>query len=109
MVATALWLVGLAVGVGLFRGFSTFLDMLLGGTVVLLPTLWVAVSLTSGRSVFGPVWLGLARYSLAGIGFAALFALRPTSDPLSVLAGSGIAVVLPSLMLLRRQHDGEKN
>ena len=57
-----------------FRGLNTSLDMLFGGAVVLLPTLWVAMNLTSGRSIFGPVWLGLARYTLAGVGFAALFA-----------------------------------
>ena len=63
------WLAALAFGVGLFRGLNTSLDMLFGGAVVLLPTLWVAMNLTSGRSIFGPVWLGLARYTLAGVGF----------------------------------------
>ena len=41
----------LAFGVGLFRGLNTSLDMLFGGAVVLLPTLWVAMNLTSGRSI----------------------------------------------------------
>ena len=78
----------------------------LGGAVVLLPTIWVAMSLTSGRSIFGPVWLGLARYTLAGVGFAALFAVRPSSQPLAVLAGSGAALVLPSVLLFWRQRSG---
>ncbi|GIR70081.1 MAG: hypothetical protein CM15mP74_13320 [Halieaceae bacterium] len=81
---SAVWLAGLAFGVGFLRGLDTSLDMLLGGAVVLLPTLWVAMNLTSGRSIFGPVWLGLARYTLAGVGFAALFAVRPNSQPLAV-------------------------
>ena len=105
---SAVWLTSLAFGVGFFRGLDTSLDMLLGGAVVLLPTLWVAISLTSGRSIFGPVWLGLARYTLAGIGFAALFAVRPNSHPLAVLVGSGAALVLPSVVLFWRQRGGEK-
>jgi hypothetical protein len=108
VVWSAVWLTSLAFGVGFFRGLDTSLDMLLGGAVVLLPTLWVAISLTSGRSIFGPVWLGLARYTLAGIGFAALFAVRPSSQPLAVLAGSGAALVLPSVVLFWRQRGGEK-
>lgn len=77
---------------------------MLGGTIVLLPTLWVAVSLTSGRSAVNPALMGLARYTLAGIGFAALFSLRPNSDPLPVLAGSLAALVLPSVFLMWRQR-----
>ena len=105
---SVVWLAALAFGVGLFRGLNTSLDMLLGGAVVLLPTLWVAMSLTSGHSIFGPVWLGLARYTLAGVGFAALFAVRPSSQPLAVLAGSGAALVLPSVLLFWRQRSSEK-
>ena len=101
------WLAALAFGVGLFRGLNTSLDMLFGGAVVLLPTLWVAMNLTSGRSIFGPVWLGLARYTLTGVGFAALFAARPNSQPLAVLAGSVAALVLPSVLLIWRQRSGE--
>ena len=86
VVWSAVWLAGLTLGVGFLRGLDTSLDMLLGGAVVLLPTVWVAMSLTSGHSIFGPVWLGLARYTLAGVGFAALFAVRPSSQPLAVLA-----------------------
>jgi hypothetical protein len=104
---SVVWLAALAFGVGLFRGLNTSLDMLFGGAVVLLPTLWVAMNLTSGRSIFGPVWLGLARYTLAGVGFAALFAVRPNSQPLAVLAGSGAALVLPSVLLFWRQRSGE--
>ena len=105
---SVVWLAALAFGVGLFRGLNTSLDMLFGGAVVLLPTLWVAMNLTSGRSIFGPVWLGLARYTLAGVGFAALFAVRPNSQPLAVLAGSGAALVLPSVLLFWRQRSGER-
>ena len=105
---SVVWLVALAFGVGLFRGLNTSLDMLFGGAVVLLPTLWVAMNLTSGRSIFGPVWLGLARYTLAGVGFAVLFAVRPNSQPLVVLAGSCAALVLPSVLLFWRQRGGER-
>ena len=105
---SVVWLAALAFGVGLFRGLNTSLDMLFGGAVVLLPTLWVAMNLTSGRSIFGPVWVGLARYTLAGVGFAALFAVRPNSQPLAVLAGSGAALVLPSVLLFWRQRSGER-
>ena len=105
---SAVWLTSLTFGVGFLRGLDTSLDMLLGGAVVLLPTLWVAMNLTSGRSIFGPVWLGLARYTLAGVGFAALFAVRPNSQPLAVLAGSGAALVLPSVLLFWQTRSGER-
>jgi len=102
-----MFLVGAAVVAGVFRDFNTALDMLLGAAVVLLPSAWVAMSLTSGRSVISPVWLGLARYSLAAAGFAVLFVLRPDSEPLSVLAGSALALVLPPAVVVwhQRRHN----
>jgi hypothetical protein len=107
VVTTAIFLVGVALVAGVFRGFNTSLDMLLGAAVVLLPSVWVATSLTSGRSVISPIWLGLARYSLAAAGFAILFVLRPDSGPLSVLAGSALALVLPPVVVVwhQRRHN----
>lgn len=102
--STAALVLGLALLAGFLRGLQTFLDIVLGGAVVLLPTLWVAVSVTSGRSAVSPVLMGLARYTLAGIGFAALFALRPSSEPLPVLVGSMASLVLPSALLMWRQR-----
>ena len=104
VVTTAIFLVGVALVAGVFRGFNTSLDMLLGAAVVLLPSAWVATSLTSGRSTISPVWLGLARYSLAAAGFAVLFALRPDSEPLSVLAGTAVAVFLPPVVVVWQQR-----
>ena len=104
VVTTAIFLVGVALVAGVFRGFSSSLDMLLGAAVVLLPSAWVATSLTSGRSLINPIWLGLARYSLAAAGFAVLFVLRPDSEPLSVLAGSALALVLPPAVVVWRQR-----
>ena len=42
--------------------------MLLGAAIVLLPSVWVAMSLTSGRALISPVWMGFVRYTLAGGG-----------------------------------------
>ena len=89
---------------GVFRGFTTSLDMLLGAAVVLMPSAWVATSLTSGRSMISPIWVGFARYSLAAAGFAVLFVLRPDSEPLSVLAGSTLALVLPPAVVMWHQR-----
>ena len=89
---------------GVLRGFNTSLDMLLGAAVVLLPSAWLATSVTSGRSAISPAWLGLARYSLAAAGFAVLFALRPDSEPLSVLAGTALALFLPPAVLVWQQR-----
>ena len=107
VVTTAIFLVGVALVAGVFRGFNTSLDMLLGAAVVLLPSAWVVTSLTSGRSMISPIWLGLARYSLAAAGFAMLFVLRPGSEPLSVLAGSALALVLPPAVVVwhQRRHN----
>lgn len=107
VVTTAIFLVGVALIAGIIRGFNTSIDMLLGAAVVLLPSVWVATSLTSGRSMISPILLGLSRYSLAAAGFAVLFVLRPDSGPLGVLAGSAVALVMPPAVLVwhQRRHD----
>ena len=66
VVITAMCLMGVAVVAGVFWGFQTSLDMLMGAAVILVPSVWVAASLTSGRSVMSPIWMGLARYSFGG-------------------------------------------
>ena len=102
---TTALVLGLALLAGFLLGLQTFFDIVLGSAVVLLPTLWVAVSVTSGHSAVSPALMGLARYTLAGLGFASLFALRPSSEPLPVLAGSMASLVLPSVLLLWRQRQ----
>ena len=104
VVTTAMLLAGVAVIAGVFRDFQMSLDMLMGAAVVLVPSAWVAASLTAGRSVISPIWMGLARYSLAGVGFAMVFALRPESGPVAVLAGSVLALLLPPLMVVWHQR-----
>ena len=104
VVITAMCLMGVAVVAGVFWGFQTSLDMLMGAAVILVPSVWVAASLTSGRSVMSPIWMGLARYSLAAVGFAMVFALRPESGPVAVLAGSALALLLPPLMVVWQQR-----
>ena len=88
-------------------GVRISLDMFMGAVVVLLPTGWVALSLTSARSTLSPIWLGLARYSLAALGFAALFAMRPGSHPLAVLAGSAMGLFLPAALVARNKRAGQ--
>ncbi|MDG2461330.1 MAG: hypothetical protein P8M73_10665 [Luminiphilus sp.] len=92
---TATSIVAVAAVIGVFRGFYTSLDMLLGASSVLLPSLWLALSLTSARSALSPIWFGLARYSLAAVCFGALFAWRPESEPLAVITGTILALLLP--------------
>jgi len=92
---------------GAIYGVHISLDMLLGAVVVLLPTGWVVLSLTSARSTFSPIWLGLARYSLAALGFATLFAMRPGSYPLAVLAGSAMGLFLPTALAAKRKWSGQ--
>ena len=104
VVTTSMLLTGVAVVAGVFRDFQMSLDMLMGAAVILVPSVWVAVSLTSGRSVISPIWMGLARYSLATVGFAMVFALRPQSSPVAVLAGSALALLLPPLMVVWQQR-----
>jgi len=91
---------------GAIYGVHISLDMLLGAVVVLLPTGWVALALTSARSKLSPIWLGLARYSLAALGFATLFAMRPGSHPLAVLAGSAMGVFLPTALVAKSKWSG---
>jgi hypothetical protein len=93
-------------GIGVKAGAHVSLDMVLGAIVVLAPSGWMVLSLTSERSTVSPVWLGVARYGLATVGFAALFAIRPTSDPLAVLAGSAMALFLPSALIANNKWSG---
>ena len=93
-------------GIGVKAGVHISLDMVLGAIVVLAPSGWMVLSLTSERSTVSPIWLGVARYGLATVGFAALFAIRPTSDPLAVLAGSAMALFLPSALLANNKWPG---
>ena len=69
----------------------------MGAAVILVPSVWVAASLTSGRSVISPIWMGLARYSLAAVGFAMVFALRPESEPGSSVGRKRIGAALTAL------------
>lgn len=109
---TMIFVCVVAAVVGSIRGVHTALDMLLGAAIVLLPSGWVALSLTAERSAFSPVWLGLARYGLASLGFAVLFAMRPGSDPLAVLAGSVMGLLLPTALIAKKgsgQYGGSEN
>ena len=74
--------------------------------ILMLRQGWMVLSLTSERSTVSPIWLGVARYGLATVGFAALFAIRPTSDPLAVLAGSAMALFLPSALIANNKWSG---
>lgn len=104
--ATTLIICVAAAVAGAIYGVHISLDMLLGAVVVLLPTGWVALALTSARSKLSPIWLGLARYSLAALGFATLFAMRPGSHPLAVLAGSAMGVFLPTALVAKSKWSG---
>ena len=96
-----------AVFAGVVRGFDGGLDLVLGAMVVLLPSFWVALSLTARRSTGGAVWMGLVRYTAAAVGFALLFALRPSSSPGMVLLGSMLALLIPPIALAWQQRPGK--
>ena len=96
-----------AVLAGVVRGFDVGLDLVLGALVVLVPSFWVALSLTARRSAGSAVWMGLARYTAAAVGFALLFALRPSSSPGMVLLGSILALLIPPIALARRQRPSK--
>ena len=89
---------------GVIMGFNSGLDLLFGALVVLIPSFWVALSLTAHRPGNGAVWVGLGRYTLAAIGFAVLFVLRPSSAPVMVLLGSIMALLLPPIVLVWQQR-----
>ena len=96
-----------AVLAGVVRGFDGGLDLVLGALVVLVPAFWVALSLTARRSAGGAVLMGLARYTAAVVGFALLFALRPSSSPGMVLLGSILALLLPPIVLVLQQRPSK--
>ena len=97
----------LSVLAGAMRGFDGGLDLGLGALVVLAPSFWVALSLTARGSGGGAVWMGLARYAGAAVGFALLFALRPSSSPGMVLLGSMLALLIPPIVLAWQQRPSE--
>ena len=102
--AAAAVIAAVAVLAGVLRGFDGGLDLVLCAVVVLVPSFWVALSLTTRRSASGAVWLGLVRYTAAAIGFALLFALRPSSSPGMVLLGSMLALLIPPIVLAWQQR-----
>jgi hypothetical protein len=66
--------VSVAAGVaGAIHGVRISLDMVLGAVVVLLPSGWVAVSLTSERSVLSPIWLRVGALQFGNIGLRCSF------------------------------------
>ena len=93
-----------AVLAGVLRGFNGGLDLVLGSLVVLAPSFWVALSLTARRPGVGSVWMGFARYTAAAVGFALLFAMRPSSAPTMVLLGSILALLIPPTVLVWQQR-----
>ena len=96
-----------AVFAGVMESFDGGLDLVLGAVVVLVPSFWVALSLTARGPRGGAVWTGLARYVGAAVGFALLFALRPSSSPGMVLLGSMLALLIPPVILAGRQRPSE--
>lgn len=102
--AAAVIIAAAAILAGVLRGFDGGLDLVLGSLVVLVPSCWVALSLTARRSAGGAVWMGLARYTAAAVGFALLFALRPSSSPEMVLLGSILALLIPPIVLAWQQR-----
>jgi hypothetical protein len=102
--AAAVIITAVAAFAGVLRGFDGGLDLVLGALVVLVPSCWVALSLTIRRSASGAVWMGLARYTAAAVGFALLFALRPSSSPEMVLLGSILALLIPPIVLAWQQR-----
>ncbi|MDA9219466.1 hypothetical protein N9O79_01960 [Luminiphilus sp.] len=105
--AAAAMIAATAVLAGVLRGFNGGLDLVLGSLVVLAPSFWVALSLTARRSAGGAVWMGLARYTAAAVGFALLFALRPSSSPGMVLLGSILALLIPPIVLAWQQRPSK--
>ena len=105
--AAAVMIAAAAVLAGVLRGFDGGLDLVLGSLVVLVPSFWVALSLTARRSAGSAVWMGLARYTAAAVGFALLFALRPSSSPGMVLLGSILALLIPPIVLAWQQRPSK--
>jgi hypothetical protein len=102
--AAVVIIAAVAVFAGVTKGFERGLDLLLGAMVVLIPSCWVALSLTARRPGVGSVWMGFARYTAAAVGFALLFAMRPSSAPAMVLLGSILALLIPPTVLVWQQR-----
>ena len=105
--AAAVIIAAAAILAGVLKGFDGGLDLVLGSLVVLVPSCWVALSLTARRSAGGAVWMGLARYTAAAVGFALLFALRPSSSPEMVLLGSILALLISPIVLAWQQRPSK--
>lgn len=90
------WVVTVALLVGVVTsvafGVSAAMAWIAGVLVVVLPDIWLAQQLTSGKHPI-PVVLGLSKYVLSGAGFAVLFALRPETPVLWVMLGAVTTIV----------------
>ena len=69
------------------------IDVLAGGIIVLTPSLWLALKVSSQRGSGNAAVLALAKYTLSGAGFALWFALNPTSSGPLVMAGTVFVLI----------------
>ena len=97
---SALIILLLGSAVGFFWGIKVMYDLLLGAVIICVVSAWTALRITSDKSLMSPILMGMARYSLVGLGFAMLFMVRPNSMLLAVLAGSSLALALPIFLLV---------
>jgi len=90
------WVVTVALLVGVVTsvafGVSAAMAWMAGVLIVLLPDIWLAQQLTSGKHPI-PIVLGLSKYVLSGAGFAVLFALKPETPVLWVMLGAVTTMV----------------
>ena len=90
----------LLVCVGVFgftEGWEAAKAVFMGGSVILVPSVWLAKKVASAKGAQYATVVALVKFALCGLGFALLFVLKPEIHAFAVFTGA--ATVLLALPL----------
>jgi hypothetical protein len=101
-------LVALAAAAGWGMGAAT--AVLMGGVIVLVPNGWLGIRVSSHDGYRTATQVALLKFTLCGLGFGVLFALRPEVSAPGVFLGASVALVaLPVTTALAQQQGQRQN
>ena len=101
-------LVALAVAAG--WGLGAAIAVLMGGVIVLVPNGWLGIRVSSHDGYRTATPVALLKFTLCGLGFGVLFALRPEVSAPGVFLGASVALVaLPVTTVLAQQQGQRQN
>ncbi|MBT6264615.1 MAG: hypothetical protein HOI91_07810, partial [Halieaceae bacterium] len=96
VVCSTLCLLVCAAAFGFIVGWEAAKAVLLGGAVILVPSVWIAKHVASVRGAQYATVVALVKLPLCGLGFALLFVLKPEIHAFAVFTGAAtVLLALP--------------